>query len=328
MDGAVARRVVELATRALSVHNTQPWRFVATPDGLDLYADRGRQLTALDPTGRQLVLSCGAALGFARLAMRALGFDCRVDLLPDDGDLDHLARLSAGGPLPATPDDVALVRAIGRRRTVRDRFDSRPLPAVVRDRLDRDAQGDGAWLCWVDSTRDRAALAVLADRADRVQRADPAVRAELARWRRDGELDTDGVPAAALPQVPPALRATDVPLREFEPVDGAPTAADPQRLPLPAEHPDLVVVGIRYDGPVSWLQAGQATARMLLRATTLDVAASPLTQVLDVPWLRRRLRAELGLVGYPQMLLRLGYAAFDGPHTARRPVEEVLAEQR
>jgi len=327
MDGDLARRVVELATRAPSVHNTQPWRFVAAGDRLDLHADRDRQLTVLDPTGRQLVLSCGAALGFARVAVRALGLGCRVELLPHDGDLDHLARLLVGAPRSAPPDDVALARAIGRRRTVRDRFDHRRLPAAARDRLDRDAAADGAWLRWVDSTEDRAALAVLADRADRIERADPAVRAELARWRHDAPSAADGIPVTVLPQLPAALRATDVPLREFEPTDGGPDGGDPQHLPLPAERPDLVVLGTRYDGPVSWLQAGAATARLLLRATTLGVAASPLTQVLDLPWTRQRLRTELRLEGHPQMVLRLGYARLDGPQTPRRPVAEVLGNE-
>jgi hypothetical protein len=325
VDRDIARQVVELASRAPSVHNTQPWRFVATEGGLDLYADRTRQLDALDPTGRQLVISCGAALGMARLAVRALGLDCRVELLPDDRDLDHLARLSVGVGRPATDDDLAVVRGIGRRRTVRDRFDSRPLPAVVRGALGREVERGEVWLRWLDSVADRTALAVLADRADRILRADPSVRAELARWRRDAQDAVDGIPAAALPTVPAALRAADVPLREFEPVDGAPGGADPQQLPLPAERPDLVVVATRYDGPASWLEAGQATARMLLRATTLDIATSPLNQVLEVAWTRQRLRAELGLVGHPQLVHRLGYGRLEGPPTPRRPVEEVLS---
>jgi hypothetical protein len=324
VDGGLARRVVELATRAPSVHNTQPWRFVATRQGLQLHADRNRQLTALDPTGRQLVLSCGAALGFARLAVRALGYSCTVELLPDD-DLDHLARLTVGGPQPATADDLALVREMGRRRTVRDRFDDRPLAPPERELLAREAGTEQAWLRWVDSTPDRTGLAVLADRADRIERADPALRAELARWRHDDRSARDGIPVTALPQLPTALRASDVPLREVEPIDGSPSGADPQHLPLPAEHPDLVVLGTRFDGPVSWLQAGQAVARLLLRATALQLAASPLSQVLDLPWTRRRLREELRLTGHPQLVLRLGPAQLAGPLTPRRPVAEVLS---
>ena len=57
----VARRLtVQTATRAPSVHNSQPWRFTHDPDGLDLYADDPRRLAVLDPTGRQVHLSCGA----------------------------------------------------------------------------------------------------------------------------------------------------------------------------------------------------------------------------------------------------------------------------
>ena len=64
---------VEHALRAPSVHNTQPWRWRIDPaDGVvELHADRGRQLTATDPDGRDLLISCGAALGHLAVALRA-----------------------------------------------------------------------------------------------------------------------------------------------------------------------------------------------------------------------------------------------------------------
>jgi nitroreductase len=37
------------AGSAPSIHNTQPWRWRVHPDVLDLYAERGRQLTHTDP---------------------------------------------------------------------------------------------------------------------------------------------------------------------------------------------------------------------------------------------------------------------------------------
>ena len=65
---ALLRRAAEQAHLAPSVHNTQPWRLVIRPDLLELYADRSRQLAALDPTGRQLIVSCGCALLNARVS--------------------------------------------------------------------------------------------------------------------------------------------------------------------------------------------------------------------------------------------------------------------
>jgi nitroreductase len=91
----------------------------------------------------------------------------------------------------------------------------------------------------------------------------------------------------------------------------------------PSVH-NLVVGGTDFDGPAGWLAAGQVTARVLLRVTACGVAASPIGQVLDLPWTREQFRLRLGLLGHPRMLLRLGYAPLASPATPRRPVEEVL----
>ena len=53
---ALFRKAVERASLAPSIHNTQPWHFVVRPDVLDLHGDNDRQLGALDPTGRQMVI--------------------------------------------------------------------------------------------------------------------------------------------------------------------------------------------------------------------------------------------------------------------------------
>jgi hypothetical protein len=317
------RQVVELATRAPSVHNTQPWRFRAQGDVLDLYADRAQQLTYLDPVGRQLIFSCGAALLFARVALGAIGFAHRIEIMPDPDDFDHLARIVVDGLRTPTRDELLLTRVIPRRSTVRGRFVDGPLPPPVRDRLMTDAAAEGGWLRWLDAPADRAVTAVLVTRATRIEEADPNYRAELRRWRRDAS--PDGVPASALPEPPARRRAANVPLRDFEPDNPLlGNGVDPQRDPRHGEQPDLVVVGTDFDGPAGWLAAGQVTARVLLRATACGVAASPIGQVLDLPWTREQFRLRLGVLGHPQMLLRLGYAPLGSPATPRRPVEEVL----
>ena len=51
--------MVGFATRAPSVHNTQPWLWRTSPEGLELFADWSRQLSRADPDGRALVLRAG-----------------------------------------------------------------------------------------------------------------------------------------------------------------------------------------------------------------------------------------------------------------------------
>src|SRR5947209_5679819 len=84
-----------------SVHTTQPWRFRLIENGLELRADRSRQLAALDPAGRQLLISCGCALFNARVALAATGSLSDVHRLPDPADPDLLARLIAQPTSPA-----------------------------------------------------------------------------------------------------------------------------------------------------------------------------------------------------------------------------------
>ena len=63
--------------------------------------------------------------------------------------------------------------------------------------------------------------------------------------------------------------------------------------------------------------------RVLLRATSLGIVASPLNQVIDDPAPRQMLRRDLGLVGRPQMVLRMGYGTATLT-TGRRPVADIL----
>src|SRR3712207_6282351 len=80
-----------MAGRAPSVHNTQPWRWTVLPDRLELMLDRDRQLVAADPQGRLAVVSCGAALHHARVALAAEGFEAVIRRLPDPERPDLLA---------------------------------------------------------------------------------------------------------------------------------------------------------------------------------------------------------------------------------------------
>lgn len=64
---------------------------------------------------------------------------------------------------------------------------------------------------------------------------------------------------------------------------------------------------------------------LLLAASAGGYAASFLNQPLEIPRLRSRVRHELRLDDYPQVILRLGRPRGPlPPPTPRRPVNEVL----
>jgi nitroreductase len=100
-DEATLFRALESAVRAPSVYNSQPWRWRVDPAiGIDLFADHDRHLITIDTDGRDLLLSCGAALEHLVVALAGLGWSAQVDRFPDPEDSDHLARVQ---PTEATP---------------------------------------------------------------------------------------------------------------------------------------------------------------------------------------------------------------------------------
>ena len=319
-DSAVTA-VIAAAIRAPSVHNTQPWRWAVGHGGLDLFADRERQLRVLDPDGRQLHISCGAALLHARVAAAAMGYRTVVQLLPDPSDPDHLAAVELT-PTDPDPDAQRLSAAIDRRHTQRDPFQS-PLSAQVIEQLRVAAATEHAVLHPVAQT-DMVGLSLLLANADETERADPAYREELARWVRDpGSSARDGVPADALPHAAPGTWVTALQPRDFHAAEPLTPGGDQ---PPAVEHPQVAALVTELDDPTAWLHAGQALGRVLLELTDAGGAAQPLTQVLDLPTYRERVRRQLHLLGHPQMLLRLGGAA-TATEAPRRPVEEVVTRR-
>jgi hypothetical protein len=192
----VADYVVTAAVWAPSVHNTQPWRFTADGQQISLHADAGRQLVVADPGGREMMISCGAALFTARLALRSLGDLPQTQMLPDPGQPLLVARVSWAQQAARTGFEQALFGQVRLRRTHRGGFDLDPLPPGLLPALRESAARYGAMLRIVADDGRRAALAVAIQTAERAQQLDNAYVAETARWvSPPGSTRTDGVPA-------------------------------------------------------------------------------------------------------------------------------------
>jgi hypothetical protein len=317
MDDDTRLSILCYAELAPSVHNTQPWSFVVHDDVIEVRADRSRQLSMLDPAGRELSISCGVAVEFAYLATRAMGFGCEVRLRPND-DPDLLATLEIGGRELSDPDTRALVDAIPRRYTDRGPYDAVPVPIDLPLRWEKGVREHGGFLEVLDREGDRLAVIQALSAGEAAQAADPGFRAELARWVR-AEPAPDGVPLRALPDPAVTQVVTDVPLRHFaaEQADVHPgDSAEPPQV----ERDMLLLLGSDGDDVVDWLQAGRALGWLLLSLTVDGLSAQPLGQALDIEATRVRLERELGMVTRIQLLLRVG-RGHGRPTTGRRDAE-------
>jgi nitroreductase len=320
--GRALRRVVDVARRAPSVHNTQPWLWTVHDDALELHADRTRGLEAADPDGRNLVMSCGTALHHALVAARALGWAPVVEALPDPRDPDLLARVRVRqAQIPV--DAAQSLAAVEKRCTDRRRFTSWPIPDERLRRLAKATRSLGATVVPIPDPGRRLQLERLVDRAMEIQDQDLRVRMEERAWTGHSAVDGMIDPAVVAwgeghtrrrrtrfdheAEDPPAHE--DVAGRPIEPTDG------------------LLVVVTSDEGRLSWLHAGEALSAVWLEATNEGFSVVPLSQVVEVAETRHALEDLLGPGMHPQILLRVGWQEIGRSHpprTPRRPLDDVL----
>lgn len=319
-DEKTVRSAIELAIRAPSVHNTQPWRWRVGDSSLHLYADWSRHLPATDPDGRDLVVSCGASLHHLRVALAALGWGTVVHRVPNPAEPDHLAAVELVERQPQAAD-IPLAAAIPRRRTDRRLYSSWPVPRPLLDQLCEYAIDEGAVLCTATDPTLRYRLVSAIAEADTLQSRDGDYLNELTNWS-GRYASTDGVPASATPLIYEGYG--DLQMRRFAAVG----LAQPREAYADPDAGELVVLGTPGDDLRSRLQAGEAASAVLLWATSFGFATCPLSQPLEVLSVREALRAQL-LDGalFPQLVLRIGWAHINAhplPATPRRPLTEIF----
>jgi hypothetical protein len=110
--------MLTIACRAPSIQNSQPWLWRWDGQELQLLADFSRQLMHTDPAGRDLAMSCGAALHHLQVAAAGLGWRTEVRRLPAPTDRHRLATIAFTTD-QARPEAHHLLLAIQARQTDR-----------------------------------------------------------------------------------------------------------------------------------------------------------------------------------------------------------------
>lgn len=318
MDFETVFDAVELACRAPSLHNSQPWRWVAGSTTLELFADPHRVVRSSDESGREALISCGAAIDHLRVAMAAAGWKTRVDRFPDPDDREHIASMSFTALAAVDRRTRELADAILRRRTDRLPFrtpgDVRALEVVLRRLV----------------TDDYAALDVLSDDAkpelisaarlaESLRRYDDSYHHELQWWTAPFRL-SEGVPPDALVSSSERQR---VPVNRNFAISGH---ADRRHATINDEAA-IAVLSTAGDTPEDAVKCGEALSMILLECTMAGLATCTVTHVTELADSRDIVRGLTGRKDTPQVLIRIGTAPSIEdvpPPTPRRDVREVL----
>jgi nitroreductase len=318
----VIARAVELSCRAPSLHNSQPWRWLATPAGVELFTDPHRVVRSTDSSGLEAIISCGAVVDHFQTAMAAAGWNTHIDEFPNPNRLEHLASIYF------TPLDYVA-------QAWRDRAD-----AISRRRSDRLPFGPpGDWESFETTLRnslesDLVVVEVLADNArpqlheasrltEALRRYDDFYHRELQWWTTPFR-QSEGIPPSQLVSRPEADR---VAVNRKFPSSGFSN----RRAATAKDQAKILVLSTPEDTRADALHAGQVLSKVLLECTMAGLATCPLTHITELEASRNIIRDLTVTKAMPQVLIRVGTAP-DGedvpPPTPRRPLVEVLEFRR
>jgi nitroreductase len=318
LDPQVIANAVELACRAPSVHNSQPWHWVVEGPSLKLFLEAHRVPHATDLSGREAVISCGAVLDHLRVAVAAAGWQAHVSRFPNPNDLDHLATIDFSRLDFVTDADRARADAILDRHT--DRLPFAPphnwaaFEPVLRSTIDTDLA-----TLHVLPESVRPQLAEASRLTESLRRYDSSYHAELHWWTAPYEV-SDGVPYSSLVSVSERDRV-DI-ARAF------PAGEQPGRRPEVAQDQStIMVLSTHGDTRRDALGCGEVLSDVLLEATLAGLATCTLTHMTELKASRDVVRALTGADDDPQLLIRIGSVpsiAQSPPATPRRPLADVL----
>lgn len=317
VEAEVIEDAVTTASRAPSLHNSQPWRWVLNGGELGLFLDRSRVLST-DRRAREAVISCGAALDHLRTAMLAKGWQPHIDRFPNPKNPDHLASITFTAAEAVADQDLRRAGAIWVRQTDRLPF-SGPTdwdhiePAVVA------AVGELAVHVDVLPDDARPRLAYATELAENLRRYDIPYHNELHWWTASYEA-SEGIPYSALVS---AHEGERVGIDRVFPAIHKPE----RRSAIPEDHATILLLSTDHNNRADALAAGEALSAVLLECTVHDLATCPVTHLTELQITRDLVQTLVERDAVPQVLIRAGVSPVTEtkpPPTPRRDLADIL----
>jgi hypothetical protein len=317
-DAQVLKTALLLACRAPSVHNSQPWRWLAEAAKLHLFLDPRHIVPRADSWARQAIISCGAVLDHLRVAMAAAGWDTNVDRFPNPNNPDHLATIDFSPVELITSAQCERADAILRRATDRLPFAAPPHWDSIEPVL-RSALNDSVAMLHVIPDVKRPRLAEASQLTESFRRDDVTYHAEL-RWWTSPFATSDGIPPSAVVSEAEEQR---VDVGRAFPTRGH----GARRADIEQDHSKILVLSTIEDTRADAFGCGEALSTVLLECTIAGLATCTLTHMTEVEASREIVRGLTDKSGIPQVLLRVGTAPQTEelpPTTPRRELADVL----
>lgn len=310
------------ASLAPSGHNSQPWYVkVLKSDEWIVGFDRARSLPAVDPQGRESLLSIGAFIENLSLSAGIIGYEVDIDYLMENRNDSDLVKVVL---TPGKKSEYPLDR-IKKRRTVKTGQLNEPLKKDTISALSS-AAGDG-FFYFPRGTDHSNCITEFAVECYKLQMKREDAKLELVEWLRlkndEAKRNRDGLTTGGMEitGVPGWYVRNFVDKNDFIKPDFIGKAVE-KTAQQATEGAGWIILTGNGSKPEHLIEAGRRFERMALIAREHNVGIHPMTQILEEDGGLKMIADNHDGGMSPQFILRAGYVrSYPDPVSLRRPVE-------
>lgn len=313
--------IVECAIKAPSGHNTQPWKFENTQDGIHIHPDFSRALPVVDKDNYELYIGLGCALENLLIAASQKSYSYTVQY-PETATSCINIVLTKDVKNDIQPD--TLFEYINIRQVTKCKYNNQPIPSDSLKQLSTCFNLNGISLLILDGKKNFDKIFKIIIEASNMQFNNNDFVNELVSWcrfsKREAIKTKDGIWSATMGMPGLGRFLGSMIMKNF-----VSAKSEAKRLTDLLNHTQGLAIFItEKNDPVSWVKIGQAFQRFGLKATMLGISHAHLNMPCEEYELRNILAKELSIESKnPLLLIRYGYAK-KMPYSFRRSFEDVV----
>lgn len=312
-------KIVRSAVKAPSSHNTQPWSFAKEDEDICIEPDFNRALPVADPDNRELFISLGCAAETAMIASNFYGYNpiLTIESLREDIKIKIM--------LSKTDDEnqTELFPYIKSRQTTRNHYKNTSITSEDIGKLRTMVTETGVSTHFYFGMDENRQFSPYITEANAIQMSNPEFKEELIKWMRFSEKEAmqkgDGLysACAGFPSMGRMLGSLVLKLMVT-------AKSENKRLIKQLGNTSTVALFTSSDDKIEdWVKTGMACQRFALVSTQSGLNHSFLNSPCQIVQVRDKMMKELGLGGYPQLLIRLGYSQ-KMPFSFRRKIHNMI----
>lgn len=314
-------KIVRSAIKAPSGHNTQPWLFAKEEEGICIMPDLKRALPVADPENRELFISLGCAAETAMIAARFYGYNAELNksLLEKQGEIKILLSKNEKA------EEQDLYSFINSRQTTRNLYSDSPVSDDDMIKLKQVIPESETELAfYIGHDKINMFLPYIFD-ANALQMSNSNFKHELIQWLRFSEKEAlqkgDGLYAACSGMPSPGKAIGNFIVKYFVTV----RSEEKRLLKLLDSTAVLVMFTSENNDILGWFETGLNFQRFALTCTKLGLSHSYINLPCQINQVRDKMKNDMNITGFPQLLIRLGYSQ-KMPFSFRRRINDVILE--